>query len=471
MPPFHLIKKKPLFRLLLANLLAAIVASSVAQAQTPVSTGRAALTQQTQEALETAHQAFKTGLQATPNNAELNFFYAATLLAREVHTESFKQQFTSLNATIVNPSIYTLEYSFPLGFAGILQPPAGVSSDAHLTYLNSKAALIDEAVACLDKITDGNFTVTLTSSETSLLNTKVDFADICLLRAGLRFARAALHLANSYNLSGEYKKFYDLYAAGNLTPQTVLSVFPQLFNLSTTPSQRLDARTQIKSAHDEWNKALASIKTKRPSSKGSVLGPIGESDTTPFLFAFDSIAAAEEVGLQFNALVAALSAQATFPTIPNRYYSLQGYKINLSTLITSPSGLRALAPTRFDRGFFRPSNWPDATLGGVFPEATQDNMNDAGNFLFLLQPTVISDPSSGGGASSGGGGGAPAPSGGGGGGGEVKKSKKGAGSKSGSSAKKSNSGSAKKSSSGSSNKSSPSKSSGGSKSGRKKKKK
>jgi hypothetical protein len=315
-----------------------------------------------------------------------------------VHTESFKQQFTSLNATIVNPSIYTLEYSFPLGFAGILQPPAGVSSDAHLTYLNSKAALIDEAVACLDKITDGNFTVTLTSSETSLLNTKVDFADICLLRAGLRFARAALHLANSYNLSGEYKKFYDLYAAGNLTPQTVLSVFPQLFNLSTTPSQRLDARTQIKSAHDEWNKALASIKTKRPSSKGSVLGPIGESNTTPFLFAFDSIATAEEVGLQFNALVAALSAQATFPTIPNRYYSLQGYKINLSTLITSPSGLRALAPTRFDRGFFRPSTWPDATLGGVFPEATQDNMNDEGNFLFLLQPTVISDPSSGGGS-------------------------------------------------------------------------
>jgi len=381
-------KKKHTLRASLLALVLALAVSPFARAQTALATGRAALAQQTPAALETAHQAFKTGLQATPNDAALNFFYAATLLAREAHTVSFKQQFTSLNATIINPSIYALEYSFPLGFAGIWQPPAGVSTDAHLTYLNSKATLLDEALACLDKITDGNFTVTLTSAETSLLSTKVDFADVCILRAGLRLAKAALHLANSYNLSGEYRKVYDLYAAGNLTPQAVLAAFPQLFNLSTTPAQRTDARTQILLAHAEWNKALAAINTKRPASAGSVLGPVGESNPTPFLFAFDSIAAAEEVGLQFNALVASLSAQATFPTIPSRYYALQGYKINLSTLVTSPSGLRYLAPTRFDRGFFRPSTWPDATLGGVFPEATQDNMNDAGNFLFLLQPTI-----------------------------------------------------------------------------------
>ncbi|NDG72400.1 MAG: hypothetical protein EBY32_14135, partial [Proteobacteria bacterium] len=385
-------QKKHSLRASLLALVLALAASPFALALSPVydplSTGRTALAQQTPEALETAHQAFKTGVETFPNSAELNFFYAATLLTREAHTDSFKQQFTSLNATIINPSIYALEYSFPLGFVGILQPPAGVSTDAHLVYLNSKAALVNEALVSLDKITDGNFTVTLTAAETSLLDTKVDFADICLLRAGLRLARASLHLANSYNLSGEYRKLYDLYAAGNLTPQAVLVAFPQLFNPSGTPAQRSDARAQIQLAHAEWNKALAAIKTTRPTSEGSVLGPIGYSETMPFLFAFDSIAVAEEVGKQFNTLVASLTAQATFPTIPSRYYSLQGYKINLSTLIASPSGLRYLAPTRFDRGFFRPNTWPDATLGGVFPEGTQDFMNDAGNFLFLLQPTV-----------------------------------------------------------------------------------
>ncbi len=175
----------------------------------------------------------------------LNFFYAATLLTREAHTAEFKQQFTSLNATITNPSIYALEYSFPLGFAGIIEPPASANTGTHLAYLNSKSALIDEALNRLDKITDGNFTVTLTSAETSLLDTKVDYADVCLLRAGLRLARATLHLANSYNLSGEYRKVYDLYAAGNLTPQAVLAAFPQLFNLSASSAQRSDARAQI----------------------------------------------------------------------------------------------------------------------------------------------------------------------------------------------------------------------------------
>jgi hypothetical protein len=380
-------KTYPLRASLLA-LVFALAASPFALAQADLATGRAALALQTPAGLETAHQAFKTGLQTTPNDAELNFFYAATLLAREAHIKEFKDQFTSLNATIVNPSIYALEYSFPLGFADIIEPPAGVSTGAHLAYLNSKSALIDEAVACLDKITDGNFTVTLTSAETSLLDTKVDFADVCLLRAGLRLARASLHLANSYNLSGEYRKVYDLYAAGNLTPQAVLAAFPQLFNLSATPSQRSDARAQIQLAHAEWNKALAAIKTKRPDSEGSVLGPLGYSDTTPFLFAFDSFAAAEEVDVLFDTLVTSLSSQVTVPAVATEDFALEGYKINLSNLVISPSSPRSLAPTRFDRGFFRPSTWPDATLGGIFPSATQDDANDAGNFVFVLQPTV-----------------------------------------------------------------------------------
>jgi sugar lactone lactonase YvrE len=383
-------KKTYPLRASLLILVLALAASPFARAQTALATGRAALAQQTPAALETAHKAFKTGLLVpeNQNNAELNFFYAATLLAREVHTESFKDQFKSLNATITNPSIYALEYSFPLGFAGILQPPAGVGTDAHLTYLNSKAALIDEAVACLDKIIDGNFTVTLTSAETSLLDTKVDYADVCLLRAGLRLARATLHLANSYNLSGEYRKVYELYAAGNLTPQAVLAAFPQLFNLSATPAQRSDVRAQIQLAHAEWNKALEAIKTKRPDSEGSVLGPLGENDSTPFLFAFDSIAAAEEVDKQFDALVASLSNQTTLPASANEEFALEGYNLNLSNFVTSTSSPRSLAPTRFDRGFFRPSTWPDPTLGGIFPSASQDDANDAGNFLFLLQPTI-----------------------------------------------------------------------------------
>jgi DNA-binding beta-propeller fold protein YncE len=360
-----------------------------ASAQNELSNGRAALALQTPEALETAYQAFKNGLAISPRDAQLNFFYAATLLAREAHTDAFKQQFTSLNATIVNPSIYALEYSFPLGFANIFQPPNGVRTDGHLAYLNSKAAKIDEAISCLNQITDSNFSLTLSSAETSLLDTTVDYADVCLLRSGLRLARAALNLTNSYNVSGEYRKLYELYAAGNLTPQACLATFPQLFNLSATLAQRSDARAQIQLAYADWAKALAAIKNKRPASKGSVLGPNDNNGAaTPFLFAFDSVPAAEEIGAQFNALVLSLSGQQTLPSTAKKYFALEGFKINLSRLVTSSSSLRSLAPTRFDRRFFRPSSWPDPTLGGIFPDASQDLMNDGGNFLYLIQPTI-----------------------------------------------------------------------------------
>jgi len=108
-------KTYPLRASLLALVLA-LAASPFARAQTALATGRAALAQQTPAALETAHQAFKTGLLVpqNQNNAELNFFYAATLLTREAHTAEFKQQFTSLNATITNPSIYALEHYCPV---------------------------------------------------------------------------------------------------------------------------------------------------------------------------------------------------------------------------------------------------------------------------------------------------------------------------------------------------------------------
>jgi len=363
-------------------------ASAQSPAASQIATGRTALANQTPAGIAEAVTAFKAAAAAEPANAEANFFNGAAIIYQELSSSELQTQLKNFGLQIPNANPYELEISYTLDPQGYFLPTAAVTTDSHLAYLNSKSSVIDAALTSLDKITDENFVIMLSADETSLLDTKVDYADVCLLRAGLRLAKAALHLANSYNVSGEYRVFANLYAAGNLTPQAVLSTFPQLFNLSATPAQRSDARTQIQLAHAEWNKALAAIKTKRPNSEGSVLGPIGYSEDTPFLFAFESIAAAEEVDAQFDALVTSLSSQVTFPVIANEDFALEGYTLNLSGLVTSPSGPRALAPTRFDRGFFRPSSWPDVTLGGIFPGATQDDMNDAGNFLFVLQPTV-----------------------------------------------------------------------------------
>jgi hypothetical protein len=363
-------------------------ASAQSPAASHITAGRTALANQTPAGIAEAVTAFKAAATADPANAEANFFNAAAIIYQELSSPELQTQLKNFGLQIPNANPYELEISYPLDPQGYFLPTAAVTTQAHLVYLNSKSSVIDTALTSLDKITDENFVITLSAAETSLLDTKVDYADVCLLRAGLRLAKAALHLANSYNISGEYRVFANLYAAGNLTPQSVLATFPQLFNLSATQAQRTDARTQIQIALLEWNKAFEFIRDERPNSEGSVLGPVGYNEATPFLFAFDSIAAAEEVDALFDTLVASLSSQVTFPTIANEDSYLEGYTLNLSSLVTSPSGPRSLAPTRFDRGFFRPSSWPDPTLGGIFPGATQDDMNDAGNFLFLLQPTV-----------------------------------------------------------------------------------
>ncbi len=370
------------------QILSAYAKMPPAPADNWIAAGRAALAKQTPAGITDAITAFKAATDSEPGNAEANFFNAAALIYQELSSSELQTQLKNFGLELPNANPYALEMSFPEGPQGYFLPTAGIKTDAHLAYLNSRSSVIDAALVSLDKITDQNFLITLSSSETSLLDTKVDYADVCLLRAGLRLAKAVLHLANSYNISGEYRVFANLYSAGNLSPQAVLAAFPQLFNLSTTQAQRTDARTQIQLALAEWNKAISAIKSKRPFSGGSILGPVGYSDATPFLFAFDSIAAAEKADVVFETLVNSLSSQVTFPAIANEDFALEGYTLNLASLVTSPSGPRFLAPTRFDRRFFRPSSWPDATLGGIFPGATQDDANDAGNFLFVLQPTV-----------------------------------------------------------------------------------
>ncbi len=245
-------KRTPL-ALSLSLLAVAALQMSPAVAQTTaaahISQGRDALSKQSPSGIAEALMAFDAAVTAEPGNAEANFFKAAAIIYQELSSPELQTQLKNFGLQIPNANPYELEMSFPEGPQGYFLPTEGVTTDSHLAYLNSKSSVIDAALTSLDKITEVNFVITLSADETSLLDTKVDYADVCLLRAGLRLAKAALHLANSYNVSGEYRVFADLYAAGNLTPQAVLSAFPQLFNLSATPARRADARAQIQLAH------------------------------------------------------------------------------------------------------------------------------------------------------------------------------------------------------------------------------
>jgi hypothetical protein len=414
--------------------------SAQTSAAEAIAQGRAALTKQTPEGIAEAISAFNVAVDSEPSNAEANFFKVVGLMLQTAGSEEFRKQFLDIGVNIASNPYDTSLIDYTPGYQGILKPEENATTDAHLDYLNSQTAFLEEVLSHLEKITTPTFSVTLTATETSLLQARVDYADVCLLRAGVHLAKAAIALGNSYNISAQYREIYDLFEANKLNPENVMKEFPLLLSFSPTPQRRSSAKNSFKAAYNEWAKAYPLLKAR-------------SEDVSESLFGFESVAYVQELNdVFFSVINSALDSATVLPLIDPFGYFPQEPKLNLSSLFSTSQAPRSYFPTVFDRGYFRPNAWADPTFGGILPQGTQSYATDLGVASWLVQHSVYEPyeptPPSPAQTPSGGGGAAPA----------VEKSKKGS-KKSGGSSKKS---SAKKSG-GSSKKSSAKKSGGASK--------
>ena len=369
----------------LRHTLCAFLSLSIAQigfasqtASELITQGRQSLAKQTPAGIAEALSAFKAAVATEPTNAEANFFNAAALLIQEASSSEFQKQFIDIGVSIDDPNLYTLTYSFDSGYRGVLEPEANATTDAHLAYLNSKVDLIDQVLASLDKITDPNLNLTLTAAETSLLETKIDYADVCLLRAGAHLAKAATALGNSYNISVQYRKIYDLFVDGKLNPENVMQEFPLLLTFSATPGQRASAKTSLKAAYGEWQKAYTLLAGR------NFTGPAEN------LFSFVSKEYVDELNdVYFVNLNSSLDAPVEMPLLNPFGYFPDKTSLNLSPFFSTSSNPRSYFPTSYDRGYLRPGTWADPTFGGIFPQGTQGYANDFGVAGWLVQPTIV----------------------------------------------------------------------------------
>ncbi len=350
-------------------------------AQASVQEGRRALELQTPAGLQTAYNHFASAAAANPSNAEANLLKAATLLALEATKESFRAELQRAGITVVSPNIYNFVYEYPEDSNGHFRPADGAMSDAALFYILSRRSAVDQVLTSLGRITDEDFRTSLSAAETSLAPVKIDFADVCLLRALLNAAKAAAALAESYNLSAEYALFSRLATEGQLKPQEVLAALPSALRHSSKKAEREKSRALLLAAHAEFKKAYNFV----------VVNKRTPSTTVPYLFEFADPQSAEQLDKELEVLAASISGPASFPVAPTGDSLLSGQRLDLSRLFSSAAPApRDLFPRYFDRGFFRrgAASWPDRTLGGVLPDATPEFLDRFLSETGLLQSTL-----------------------------------------------------------------------------------
>lgn len=333
-----------------------------ASASNSIYLGRASLELQTPAGLADAFDHFSDAVNADPNNLEANLLKAATLLALEQSSPEFQQQLTSIGVSITNPNIYDFEYQIPVDSAGAIMPTAGVSSSSSVAYLNSKEPLIDSALSCLGKFgnnsTSRSFRMRLSSSETSLADVRVDYGDVLILRSLLKAAKAAIALANSYDINAEYALFYRLIKQGQLTPQKILTDLPNLLKFADK-NRRTSVINWLVSANRDYQAGYA-------FAKGPSRLPPGN---TPYLFEFADAATADAFAAEVANIIGDLAAGEETYLYSSFYpWFVRGLTVDTPKLLSSAAPPRDYIGSQFTQGFPTRTSWPDESFGGLLPE-------------------------------------------------------------------------------------------------------
>ena len=342
-----------------------------------IKSGRQNLARQASEGIAAAHKNFTDALKAAPTNNEANFFYALTLFLKEHSARDLHDQLQSIGVGVIDPSPYSYEFSYPTDRQGRFAPFRYASTKQSLAYLDSKSALCNEALACLQKITDPKFRIVLTEKETSLLGVTLDYGDVQLLRAALQMTLAGLELVKVYNLDTEYFSIYRWATTPNLTPEMVTKAYPLAFGFTNQSKRRVQAKTRLVSANTEIQAAYVFIKNSRKPSNPPNLGEVIDTATAADMANFCKV------------LAQSLAGSVTLPNATTGNYLVEGRQINLAKLIDSPSAPRTYLPDKFDRGLIQPGSWKDRTMGGLFPDLKIDDLDALALEYDLLQNTSL----------------------------------------------------------------------------------
>jgi uncharacterized repeat protein (TIGR03803 family) len=311
-------------------------------ADTYVTQGRAALAAHD---LVTANNSFASALAVSPNHATANVFRAATRLLVLPNQPAGSALMNRLGVSTAGRNIYNWTATVPQDTNGIPLAPANTSASILSGFIRTNALLeIIGAEGNLAAVTDTNFTLSLTPSETTTIPVTLDYGDLLMMRAGLKFAEYACYTVYSWNLDAQLSSIRSVFTSGTGTAESFLAQYPSLLTFATT-NDLFSAQQAFSNAASLYVSASSFIRA-RPTS-------------APRLFNYDPGSVQKEQGFREG--------------LTNVQHSLSGpYVLTFNTNVTINAsrhftGLyppRAFMP-RVSRNAAVAGTLPDPTLGGM----------------------------------------------------------------------------------------------------------
>lgn len=182
-----------------------------------------------------ANNSFSNAVALSANHQTANVLYAATRLLVLPSQPAGSNFLNRIGVPVAGRDIYNWTAKLPTDTNGVPLAPAGVNANESTAILRTNVlpALI-AADANLAKVTDTNFTLTLTSNETRIVAVTLDYGDILLFRAMLQGAEYFAYTTYSWNLDAQLAAIRSLYTNEQLSIERMLMDYPNLLTFATT---------------------------------------------------------------------------------------------------------------------------------------------------------------------------------------------------------------------------------------------
>ena len=306
-----------------------------------------------------ANASFAQAVALSSTNEDANALYAFTRLLILPYQPAGSNFLTRIGLPLAGRNLYAWAARPPEDDNGLLLAPAGVNADEFTAQFRTNVLLaVSAAIGNLAAVTNTNYTIDLTSSETDLSAVTMDYGDLELIRAGLYASEYFIYTLNAQNFDAQLTDLRALYTGGTLSAGQLLADYPQLFTFATTNDLQ-SARVAFTNAVNCYMAASAFIRARPP---GEVR-----------LFNYDRVSAQEEGDFRStlqelqNSLVLGPQILSVNPAV----------SVDAAPLFSGSPDWRSLLP-KFDGNAIELGSLQDLTFGGVVDGLTR---NDVEGFL------------------------------------------------------------------------------------------
>ena len=313
-----------------------------------------------------ANAAFDQALVVSSTNEEANALKAVTRLLILPSQPAGSNFLTHIGLPIAGRNIYAWGSMPPKDSNGILLAPSGVNANEFTAQLRTNVLpTVSGAINNLSLITDTNFILNLTSSETAMIAVTVDYGDLKIIQAGLYAVQYFIYTLNAQNLDAQLSAIRALYTGGNLSASQVLKQYPQLFTFATTNDLQA-AHTAFTNAVNCYMKASTFIRNRPP---GEVR-----------LFNYDKASAQGEGDFRLTLQ----DLENSLVLGPQILWADSALAVDLTPQFSGSTTWRSLLP-KFDGNAVELGSLPDETFGGLVYGLTLGDVEGAlGKQLTML---------------------------------------------------------------------------------------